>query len=80
MTRTIRLVHRWLAPVFLVLLIAVLSTQGSAVGLTLQRVQQLLMLGFALSGAVMFAQPYWLKWRRGQRRAAEGEPRRAAGR
>jgi hypothetical protein len=80
MTRTIRLVHRWLAPVFIVLMVAVLSTQGSAAGLVLQRVQQILMLGFALSGAVMFVQPFWLKWRRGQRRAADGEPRRAAGR
>lgn len=78
MTRTIRLIHRWLAPLFIVLMVAVLSTQGSAVGQTLQRVQQLLILGFALSGAVMFVQPYWVKWRRGQRRAADGEPRPTA--
>ncbi len=70
MSRTIRLFHRWLAPVFIVIMIAVLSTQGSAVGTILQRVQQGMVLIFALSGLYLFALPWWVKWRRGSKKSA----------
>jgi len=70
MSRTIRLFHRWLAPVFIVIMIAVLSTQGSAVGTILQRVQQGMVLIFALSGLYLFALPWWVKWRRGRKKSA----------
>ena len=32
MSRILRLTHRWLAPVFIVILIATLSTQGMSIG------------------------------------------------
>ncbi|MEI7643320.1 MAG: hypothetical protein WCJ55_03325 [Chloroflexales bacterium] len=73
MSRTIRLFHRWLAPVFIVIMIAVLSTQGSAVGTILQRAQQGMVLVFALSGFYLFALPWWVKWRRGNKKGAQGQ-------
>lgn len=64
MSRTLRLIHRWLAPFFLVILIAVLSTQGTGIGAILQRVQQAMVLIFALTGLYLFTLPWWVKWRR----------------
>lgn len=69
MSRTLRLVHRWLAPVFIVVLLAVISTQGTGAGQVLQRVQQGMVLIFALTGLYLFTLPWWVKWRRGRQRA-----------
>ncbi|MEI8165064.1 MAG: hypothetical protein WCG26_01760 [Chloroflexales bacterium] len=71
MSRTIRLCHRWLAPVFIVVMIAVLSTQGSAIGPIIQRIQQGMVLVFALSGLYLFAMPWWVKWRRGTKNSTQ---------
>lgn len=69
MSRTLRLVHRWLAPIFIVVMITVMSTQGSSIGFVFQRVQQGMVLIFALTGLYMFALPWWVKWRRGRKQA-----------
>lgn len=73
MSRTLRLVHRWLAPIFLILMITVISTQGSSIGFIFQRIQQGMVIIFALTGIYLFVLPWWVKWRRGARKAA---PRR----
>jgi hypothetical protein len=67
MSRIIRLVHRWLAPIFIVLLITVMITQGSSTGFVFQRIQQGMVLFFALTGSYMFILPWWVKWRRGRK-------------
>ncbi|HMQ32989.1 MAG TPA: hypothetical protein PKD53_19825 [Chloroflexaceae bacterium] len=69
MSRNLRLIHRWLAPLFIVVLFAVISTQGTTVGHVLQRVQQGMVIIFALTGLYLFALPWWAKWRRGRQRA-----------
>lgn len=71
MSRTLRLVHRWLAPAFILVMIAVLSTQGSSVGPILQRIQQGMVVVFALAGLYLFALPWWVKWRRGRQRGSQ---------
>lgn len=76
MSRWIRLFHRWLAPVFIVVMIAVLSTQGSSIGLVLQRVQQGMVVVFALTGLYLFVFPWWVKWRRARQRGRVGPPAR----
>ncbi len=70
MSRILRLTHRWLAPVFIVILIATLSTQGMSIGPVLQRIQQIMVLIFALTGAYLFTLPWWVKWRRKRQPAA----------
>nr|WP_044200403.1 hypothetical protein [Oscillochloris trichoides] len=75
MSKTLRLIHRWLAPVFIIVMIAVISTQGSDVGLILQRIQQGMVLIFALTGLYLFAYPLWVKSRRAKQRGAA--PRQA---
>ncbi len=76
MSRTLRLVHRWLAPVFIVVLLTVIGTQGTPVGQLLQRVQQGMVLVFALTGLYLFALPWWVRWRRGPQRARAVSPAR----
>ncbi|NTV62605.1 MAG: hypothetical protein HGA65_03580 [Oscillochloris sp.] len=76
MSRTLRLVHRWLAPLFIVLMITVISTQGSSIGFVFQRIQQVMVVIFALTGIYLFALPWWVKWQRARRRPAA---RRAGG-
>ncbi|WP_129626512.1 hypothetical protein [Candidatus Oscillochloris fontis] len=68
MSKTLRLIHRWLAPVFIVVMIAVISTQGNAVGLILQRIQQVMVVIFALTGLYLFTYPLWVKSRRAKQR------------
>lgn len=72
MSRWIRLTHRWLAPIFIVVFIAVISTQGSSIGPILQRIQQGMVLVFALSGLYLFVLPWWSKWQRAQKRKRAG--------
>lgn len=76
MSRTLRLIHRWLAPVFIVIMIAVISTQGSSIGSIFQRVQQGMVLVFALSGLYLFTLPWWVKWQRSKQRS-KAAPRMA---
>lgn len=76
MSRWLRLVHRWLAPIFIVVMIAVLSTQGSSIGLILQRVQQGMVVVFALTGLYLFVLPWWAKSRRARQRGRAGTPAR----
>jgi uncharacterized membrane protein YhaH (DUF805 family) len=76
MSRWLRLVHRWLAPVFIVAMIAVLSTQGSSIGPILQRIQQGMVVIFALTGLYLFVLPWWVKWRRTRQRGRAGTPAR----
>ncbi len=76
MSRIIRLSHRWLAPVFIIVMLAVISTQGSSIAPIVQRVQQVMVVFFALSGLYLFSMPWWVKWRRARQRAAGGAPAR----
>lgn len=72
MSRWLRLVHRWLAPIFIVVMVAVITTQGSSIGSILQRVQQGMVVVFALTGLYLFALPWWARWRRGRNRGQAG--------
>lgn len=68
MSRWLRLVHRWLAPIFILVMIAVIGTQGSAIASLLQRVQQVMVVIFALTGLYFFVLPWWAKSRHARRR------------
>jgi hypothetical protein len=78
MSKTLRLVHRWLAPFFIVVMIAVISTQGTSIGPLLQRLQQGMVLIFALTGIYLFSLPWWVKWRRSRQRSQGVAPARRA--
>lgn len=69
MSRILRLIHRWLAPVFIIVLLSVVGTQGSALAAAFQRVQQGMVIIFALTGIYLFALPWWVKWRRSRQRS-----------
>ena len=60
--------HRWLALPFVALIITLLLTQNTPVGFTAQRAQQILMLMMAISGLYLFFLPWWVKWRKHDRR------------
>lgn len=72
LSKWLRTIHRWLAvPTALLIPIAVvLKFAGDAGGHLppqLERVQSLLMLTLALSGAYLFLIPYIAKWQRKRR-------------
>ena len=64
--------HRWLSLPFIAIIITVAITRETPVGVTVQRVQQVMMIILAVSGAYLFLLPYLTKWQR-QRRRADGK-------
>jgi hypothetical protein len=62
--RFIRKAHRWIAPVFVLAVIAVIITGPPQPATPAQAIQQLLMLLLMLSGIVLFAYPFWARSRK----------------
>jgi hypothetical protein len=56
--------HRWLALPFIVIIILLLLTQGTPIGSIMQRLQQIMILTLAITGAYLYLLPYWAKWQR----------------
>jgi hypothetical protein len=68
MSQKVRLVHRWLAPIFALATIAVIATGGPGSGSPAQPVQQLLMFILLLTGLYLFVLPFWVKSRKNSRK------------
>ena len=68
LNKYVRKTHRWLALLFVVLILTVLLARDTQVGFAAQRAQQILILVMALTGLYLFALPWWVKWRRRERR------------
>lgn len=64
MIRFIRKAHRWIAPLFMLAVIAVIVTGPPRPETPAQIIQQLLMLLLLLSGTVLFAYPFWMRLRK----------------
>jgi uncharacterized iron-regulated membrane protein len=67
LNKTLRKFHRWLALPFIILIITLMFARGTPVGNVAQRVQQVMMLILAVSGAYLFLLPYLTKWQRQRR-------------
>lgn len=57
----IRKAHRWMAPVFVLVVIAVIVTGPPTPSTPAQIIQQLLMLLLMISGVVLFVYPFWAR-------------------
>jgi hypothetical protein len=68
----IRKAHRWMAPLFVVALIAVIITGPPRPDTPAQIIQQVLMLLLMLSGIVLFVYPFWARSRK-RRTQQDGE-------
>ena len=64
LNKWLRKFHRWLVLPFIVLLLTVIFTRGTALGDNAQRIQAMLMIIMAISGAYLWVLPYWTKWKR----------------
>jgi hypothetical protein len=73
LNRHVRKFHRWLALPFVIILLTLAFMRGTPVGSVAQRIQQVMMLLLAISGAYLFLLPYLTKWRR-KRRATTTRP------
>ena len=60
----LRKFHRWLVLPFIALLLTVIFTRGRPLGDNAQRIQAILMIIMAISGAYLWVLPYWTKWKR----------------
>ena len=73
LNKYLRKFHRWLALPFIALIIIVLVARGTPVGDVAQRMQQVMMLILAISGAYLFLLPYLTKWQRQRRRTSKNK-------
>ena len=64
LNKWLRKFHRWLVLPFIALLLTVIFTRGTAFGDNAQRIQAMLMIIMAISGAYLWVLPYWTKWKR----------------
>jgi hypothetical protein len=64
LNKWLRKFHRWLVLPFIALLLTVIFTRDTALGDTAQRIQAVLMIIMAISGAYLWLLPYLTKWRR----------------
>jgi uncharacterized membrane protein YobD (UPF0266 family) len=72
----LRKTHRWLALPFAALIVVVLLTRDSSLGVGIQQAQQVLLLVMALTGLYLFLLPWWTKWKRGKGGVEESPTRR----
>lgn len=68
----LRKTHRWLALPFAALIVVVLVTRDSSLGVGIQQAQQVLLLAMALTGLYLFLLPWWIKWKKGRDAAGRG--------
>jgi hypothetical protein len=66
LNKWLRKFHRWLVLPFIALLLTVIFTRGTPLGNNVQRIQAMLMIIMAISGAYLWLLPYWTKWKRRQ--------------
>lgn len=81
LNKYVRKFHRWLVLPFIAILLTLAFMRGTPVGNVAQRLQQIMMLTLALSGAYLFLLPYLTGWQRRQRTAqtrAAGKSRQSA--
>jgi hypothetical protein len=64
LNKWLRKFHRWLVLPFIALLLTVIFMRGTPLGDNAQRIQAMLMIIMAISGAYLWALPYWTKWKR----------------
>ena len=64
LNKWLRKFHRWLVLPFIILLLTVIFTRGTTLGDTAQRIQAVLMIIMAISGAYLWLLPYLAKWQR----------------
>jgi hypothetical protein len=64
LNKWLRKFHRWLVLPFIGLLLTVIFTRVTALGDNAQRIQAMLMIIMAISGAYLWLLPYWTKWKR----------------
>lgn len=64
LNKYMRKFHRWLALPFIVIIITLLLTQGTPMGSVMQRLQQIMILTLAITGAYLYLLPYWARWQR----------------
>lgn len=64
LNKWLRKFHRWLVLPFIALLLTVIFSRGTALGDNAQRIQAMLMIIMAISGAYLWVLPYWTKWKR----------------
>ena len=64
LNKWLRKFHRWLVLPFIALLLTVIFTRGTALGDNAQRIQAMLMIIMAISGAYLWVLLYWTKWKR----------------
>ncbi len=68
----LRKAHRWLALPFAALIVVVLVTRGSPLGVGVQQAQQVLLLVMALTGLYLFLLPWWTRLKKGRGAADRG--------
>ena len=64
LNKWLRKLHRWLVLPFIVLLLTVIFARGTTLGDASQRLQSVLMITMAITGAYLYLLPYWVKWKR----------------
>ena len=73
LNKYLRKFHRWLALPFITIIIVLAVSRGTQVGDVAQRMQQVMMLILAVSGAYLFLLPYLTKWQRQRRRTSKNK-------
>lgn len=63
MFRFLRKAHRWMAPLFVLAVVAVMVTEPPQPATPFQMIQQVLMLLLMLSGIALFVYPFWARSR-----------------
>jgi hypothetical protein len=64
LNKWLRKFHRWLVLPFIALLLTIIFTRGTPLDDNAQRIQAMLMIIMAISGAYLWVLPYWTKWKR----------------
>lgn len=60
--------HRWLVIPFILVIVLMPFMRDTATGDIIQKVQQIMMLTLAISGAYLYLLPYLTKWQRKKKR------------
>lgn len=68
LTKYMRKFHRWLVIPFILVIVLMPFMRDTATGDIIQKVQQIMMLTLAISGAYLYLLPYLTKWQRKKKR------------
>lgn len=64
LNKWLRKLHRWLVLPFIALFLTVIFARSTSLGDSTQRIQSVLMIIMAITGAYLYLLPYWTKWQR----------------